>query len=96
MKVTIKGFIHQDLGHIGDAQYDFFPFEMETQYRVIVMKHEFDVEIPDNFDPTARQIEILNKEKKKIQDDYWAKIKQIDNSIANLQSLTYETKESTK
>lgn len=96
MKVTIKGFIHQDLGHIGDAQYDFFPFEMETQYRVTVMKHEFDVEIPDNFDPTARQIEILNKEKKKIQEDYWAKIKQIDNSIANLQSLTYETKETTK
>lgn len=96
MKVTIKGFIHQDLGHIGDAQYDFFPFEMETQYRVTVMKHEFDVEIPDNFDPTARQIEILNKEKKKIQEDYWAKIKQIDNSIANLQSLTYETKEITK
>jgi len=93
MKVTIKGFIHQDLGHIGDPKYDFFPFEMETQYRVIVMKHEFDVEIPDNFDPTAKQIEILNKEKKKIQEDYWAKIKQIDNSIANLQSLTYETKE---
>ena len=93
MKVTIKGFIHQDLGHIGDPQYDFFPFEMETQYRVIVMEHEFDVEIPNNFDPTARQIEILNKEKKKIQEDYWAKIKQIDNSIANLQSLTYETKE---
>jgi len=93
MKVTIKGFIHQDLGQFGDLKYDFYPFEMEAPYRVIVMKHEFDVEIPDNFDPTARQIEILNKEKKKIQEDYWAKIKQIDNSIANLQSLTYETKE---
>lgn len=95
MKVTIKGFIHQE-SVFNEPKYDFFPFSMEDSTRVIVMEHQFDVEIPDNFDPTPRQIEVLNNRKKEIQEDYWKKIKLIDDSIANLQSLTYETKETTK
>lgn len=95
MKVTIKGFIHWKQPHYaGDEEFSFYPFEWkDSEYnggRIVVMPHSFEVDVPDDFDPTAKQIAALEKEKAKVRKEFNARIAQLNEQIGKLQALTFD------
>lgn len=69
MKVTVKGFVyHQKYPWDDEVRYVFFSSdEMGDVDRVLIGPCSFDLDIPDNFDPTPIKINNLRKEKQRIQ-----------------------------
>jgi hypothetical protein len=51
------------------------------------MEHEFEVEVPDNFDPRPGQVAALEAKKKEIQAEFAAKVKQIEDQINSLLAI---------
>ena len=90
MKVTIKGYITCTQYAWDDKPtYSFYSFD-PTSYdssTVKVMEHEFEVEVPDNFDPRPGQVAALEAKKKEIQAEFAAKVKQIDDKINSLLAI---------
>ena len=91
MKVTINGFIgwKKDSWERDGAFY-FHPFEMSEYGYVQVMPHSFEIEIPDDFNPIPKQVEILEKEKAKIRAEFTRRIAQLNDQIGKLQALTFD------
>ena len=52
--------------------------------RVMVMPHSFEVEIPDDFDPTPEKIRMLRAEKQRIQAEAHVKAENIEAQIQEL------------
>jgi hypothetical protein len=50
---------------------------------------ELEVEVPDNYDPTAQQLAALQKEKEKAQEDFSKKVASINERISKLQAIEY-------
>jgi len=86
MKVTVKGFLH------------WRKYEWETAPTYLLLSHhstndpdyayisdhEFEVEIPDDFDPIPVKIGILRKEKQRIQAEAHVKAENIKQQIQEL------------
>ena len=85
MKINVKGWVHhrkydwQDEGH-----YLLFPFEIADADTVPICETEFEAEIPDGFDPLPVKIEILRKEKQRIQAEAHVKAENIERQIQEL------------
>ena len=95
MKVTIKGFIHYCPPMYGiDGPYSFLGYDITgSEYahgRVMVMPHELVVDIPDDFDPTPKQIAALEKEKENVRAAFNQRIAQLNEQIGKLQALTFD------
>jgi hypothetical protein len=90
MKVTIKGYITCTQYAWDDKPtFSFYSFD-PTSYdssTVKVMEHEFEVEVPDNFDPRPGQVAALEAKKKEIQAEFAAKVKQIEDQINSLLAI---------
>jgi len=90
MKVTIKGYITcQQYAWDDKPTFSFYSFD-PTSYdssTVKVMEHEFEVEVPDNFDPRPGQVAALEAKKKEIQAEFAAKVKQIEDQINSLLAI---------
>lgn len=90
MKVTIKGYITCTQYAWDDKpSFSFYSFD-PTGYdssTVKVMEHEFEVEVPDNFDPRPGQVAALEAKKKEIQAEFAAKVKQIEDQINSLLAI---------
>jgi len=86
MKVTVKGFVyHQKYSWDDEVRYVFFSSdEMGDVDRVLIGPYSFDLEIPDNFDPTPIKINNLRKEKQRIQAEAHVKAENIERQIQEL------------
>jgi hypothetical protein len=91
MKVTIKGYITcTQYGWDEKQTFSFYGFD-PTGYdscTVKVMEHEFEVEVPDNFDPRPGQVAALKAQKEEIQAQFAAKVKEIDDRINSLLAIS--------
>ena len=90
MKVTIKGFVTCTQYAWDDKPtFSFYTFD-PTGYDsscVKVMEHQFEVEVPDNFDPRPGQVAALEAKKKQIEAEFAAKVKQINDQINSLLAI---------
>jgi hypothetical protein len=90
MKITIKGYVtctqYQWDVKPTFSFYGFDPTEYDKS-TVKVMEHEFEVEVPDNFDPRPGQVAALEAKKKEIQAEFAAKVKQIEDQINSLLAI---------
>ena len=86
MKVTIKGIIHYRKRPLDEPKYVFYECNMSDcgPHYVPMFEHQFDVEIPDNFDPTPKMIAALKAAKQKILADANVKANNIDEQIQKL------------
>jgi hypothetical protein len=95
MKVTIKGFIHYCAPRYEeDVPYSFLAYDLtDSEYadgRVMVMPHDLVVDVPDDFDPTPKQIAALEAEKAKVRAEFNQRIAQLNEQIGKLQALTFD------
>lgn len=68
-----------------------FPFRMdESDERVFIGTQAFDCHVPDNFDPTAKQIAALEREKRAALAAYQSTVAGINERLSKLQALTNE------
>lgn len=90
MKVTIKGYITcQQYDWDDKPTFSFYSFD-PTSYdtsTVKVMEHEFEVEVPDNFDPRPGQVAALKAKKEQMQAEFASKVKEIDDRINSLLAI---------
>ncbi|RQR87811.1 hypothetical protein DIE09_06420 [Burkholderia sp. Bp9010] len=63
--------------------------------QVAVREHEFEVEVPDDFDPRAGLVENLEREKRKITAEFRAKVTQINGQIQSLLAIEASPNEAT-
>lgn len=96
MKVTIKGWIHwRKFGHMKEADYCWIDTNItESPELIPVFEHSFEVEIPDDYDPTPEKIRLLRAEKQRIQAEAHVKAENIEAQIQEL--LCIENKGDTK
>ncbi len=62
---------------------------MDTDHQTYVGSKEMEIEIPDDYDPTAQKIAALQKEKEQAQTEFAQKVAQINERISKLQALEY-------
>lgn len=90
MKVKIEAWVlFTPSGNSG--RFQLFPFEMESAGYVTVNKQEFEVEVPDDFDPRIKQVELLRKEKERVRGEFAKRVTQIDEQINRLTALEHTT-----
>jgi hypothetical protein len=88
MKTQIKGFInYRKNDYDGKDNYAFHGCEMSEYGYVTVMPFALEVDIPESFDPRAKQVELLNKEKIKLMADFQNRVTEIERKISELTCL---------
>jgi hypothetical protein len=88
MKKQIEGFIlYRDDAFSDDGKFSFFPFEMKESGHITVMPYAIDVDIPDDFDPRGKQVEMLQAEKIKLMADFQNRVTEIERKISELTCL---------
>lgn len=91
MKVAIIGFVlYKKDTWDKEARFYFQPWQMEEHGYVTVMPHSFEIDIPENFNPVASQVAILEKEKSKVRAEFNRRIAQLNEQIGKLQALTFD------
>ncbi len=94
-QITIKGFIHYYKSEWRDqATYSFYEADMSSTrgFGVVVMPHEFTIDVPADFDPTPQMIAALENEKAKARKEFNDRIAQLNDEITKLQALPCEVK----
>ena len=66
----------------------FYAKVKDDEDRTYVCEQEIEIEVPDNYDPRAQQIEALEKQKQKVMADYQKTVTDINNRINNLKAIT--------
>lgn len=92
MKVTIKGVVHLYKSPYSAEAYQFHMYDMSDmgpEY-VPVMPHEFEVEIPDDFDPRPQQIAALKAKKQEVLAEAQAKATDIEGQIQRLLAIEHK------
>ena len=56
--------------------------------RTYIGEQEVEVEVPDDYDPRAKQIAALEKQKQKVMADYQKMVNDINEKISKLQAIT--------
>ncbi|KAA1012986.1 hypothetical protein FVF58_09335 [Paraburkholderia panacisoli] len=98
MKVTIKGFINArktsryDLdkhGYVEGMEFDFSTYDRTAHDSeiVIVRQHEFEIDVPDDFDPREGMVANLEREKRKLTAEFQARVTQLNSRIQSLLAI---------
>ena len=90
MKHTVSAHILYTEDAYGKDKFAIAMFPMDTVGYVTVRVQEFEIDIPDDFDPRQQKIEILQKEKQRIEAEFSKRCTQIQEQISKLQALTFE------
>jgi len=61
----------------------------DCEHRTYIGEQEIEIEVPDDYDPTAQQIAALQKEKEKAQEEFSKKVASINERISKLQAIEY-------
>lgn len=91
MKVKITVYVHHNQYSWQEAA-EFFihSFRMpDTEHRTYICEQEIEVDIPDNYDPTAQKIAALQKEKEQAKKEFAKKVANINERISKLQAIEY-------
>jgi hypothetical protein len=93
MEVTIKGWVHarQDAFNSRELNYVFFEGEKpwtgtDGEY-IPICAHTIKFDLPADFDPRAKQVESLEKERTKLQAAFQARITEINAQIQSLLAI---------
>lgn len=90
-QVTIKGFVHYRRDDcLGEDLFSIFSLDMSNYGYVLVGEREFTVDIPDDFNPVPRQIEVLEHDQERILADANEKINAIQERISKLRALEHK------
>lgn len=90
MKTSITGFInYKPSEYKGAEEYHFHCIDMEDYGYITVMPYTLEVEIPDDFDPRAKQVEILKEEARNLRVTFQCRITEIERKIGELTALEY-------
>lgn len=65
----------------------------DTDERVFVCETTTEFEMPDGFDPVAKQIAALEAAKGEALRQYQSRVAELNTRLANLQAITYEPEE---
>lgn len=88
MKTTINGFINFRLEtYKGESKFQFHACTMEEYGYIAVMPFSLEVDIPDEFDPRAKMVEVLQKKKREAMADFQKRITDIDAQISKYLAL---------
>jgi hypothetical protein len=66
-----------------------FAYKHDSDHYTFVCEQEIEMEVPDNYDSRAQQIEGLEKQKQKVMADYQKSVTEINDRISKLQALEY-------
>lgn len=91
MKINVTAFIYfQKYFFQEQGSYVVVPFRVnDDENRTFVCEYTFEVDVPDNYDPTAQQIAALEAQKDKAKKECANTIVGIDIRISKLQALEY-------
>lgn len=91
MKTTITGVITYKKSLYEEGEdFHFQHCEMKDYGYITVMPHSIEVEIPDDFDPRACQVDLLKAEKVKLIAAFQKRCTEIERQISELTALTFE------
>ena len=92
MKIKTTVYIHFHKYHWDDeSTYEVFSFKAkDDSERTFVCEQEIEIEVPDNYDPTAQQIAALEAQKEKAMSDFNNTVMDINARISKLQALEYK------
>lgn len=88
---TIKSFILHTQKWNGDDEFIISNVEMPSIGYTTVGSREFEVEIPDNYDPRPQQIKMLQERRADIAKEFSERCLEIDRQINKLSALEYAT-----
>ena len=73
-----------------EGTYQVYSFKAsDDDTRTFVCEQEIEVEVPDDYDPTAQQIAALEAKKEQAMSDYNKTVMDINTRISKLQALEY-------
>jgi len=88
MKVSHELYVH--LSKHSDKQFACFNFDASDSGYVLVNKQKVELDIPDDFDPTATKIDMLQKEIKQAEQEFSERVMKLKEEISKLQAICYE------
>jgi hypothetical protein len=91
MKVKTALYVyHSQYAWQDQGKYEAYTFKLEeNEENTFIGEQEVDLEVPDNYDPRARQIAALEKKKLKAMADYQKMVTDINEKISKLQALEH-------
>ncbi|WP_175682672.1 hypothetical protein [Burkholderia cenocepacia] len=89
MKVHIKGSIFAQRLHNGTLMFSFAEYDVSKydEKVVMVVPHEFDVEVPDDIDLRSGLVANLERKKKEIQAEFNARVIDLNAQIQSLLAI---------
>jgi hypothetical protein len=61
----------------------------DDEYRTYVGQQEIEIDVPEDYDPTAQKVAALEKQKCKVMADFQQTVDKINEKISKLQALEY-------
>ena len=91
MKIKTTIYIHfQKFEWENEGTYQIFSFKAnDDDTRTFVCEQEIEIEVPDNYDPTAQMIAALEAKKERAMSDFNKTVMEINICIGKLQALEY-------
>jgi hypothetical protein len=72
------------------GEFELFSVKLDdVEYRTYVCSQEVEIDVPEDYDPRAQQIAVLEKEKQKAMADFQKSVDEINEKISKLQALEY-------
>ncbi len=92
MKQTINLYVYMDSIYSGGTfRPEAYSCKLaDTPTRICIGEQQIEIEIPDDFDPTAKQVAALQQQLEEVKLAYFCRVKEINARIASLQALNYE------
>ncbi len=73
-----------------NATFQVFSLKMDDdEYRTYVGQQEIEIDVPEDYDPTAQKVAALEKQKRKVMADFQKTVDTINEKISKLQALEY-------
>ncbi|MDQ0571517.1 hypothetical protein QFZ42_003351 [Variovorax paradoxus] len=90
-KQIVKGIVHYCKEVWDDhATYEIFPFDMsEHGGRVVIGARDFEIDVPDDFNPVPQMVAALEEQKRQIRLEMGAKLARIDEKISKLTCIEH-------
>ena len=91
MKIKANVYVHfQKYEWEEKGSYQVYSFKAnDDDTRTFVCEQEIEIEVPDNYDPTAQQIAALEAQKAKAMSDFNKTVMNINARISQLSALEY-------
>ena len=91
MKIKTKAHIHYSKWSFdGKGEFQVFPCKLEDdRHRTYVGEQDIEIEVPDDYDPRAQQIAVLEAEKKRVMAEYQKTVMDITERINKLQAIEH-------